>query len=81
MFKGKKINQPQPQHIFPVVRGTEHWPYPLFDMPDIHIEVTPEMSEKLDRSMKRIRNQIKDCDFVTNYGVPFFTVPAGDFHE
>ena len=63
-------------HKFPIVKGTEHWPHPLLDMPDIHIETSAEQHAKLDSAMRKIRQAVKDRDFGTNYGTHFVAAPG-----
>ncbi|QYW04661.1 hypothetical protein pEaSNUABM14_00336 [Erwinia phage pEa_SNUABM_14] len=79
MLKGKKVNQAPSRaaRIFPVVAGTEHWHIPLFDMPDIHINMSEEQKARLDSAMANVKQHIKDSPY---NGKRFFTMP-GDAHE
>lgn len=65
---------------FPLVYGTEQWPCPLLDMPDLPIEVSPAVSVKLDGALDRLRALAKDRDFCINYGIRVIP-PKGDSHE
>lgn len=61
------------QMTFPVVRGTEHWPLPLFDMPHNHTQLSPEEAKHL----ARLRTLAKERDFCFNYGTQFVAPTGG----
>ncbi|AQT28794.1 hypothetical protein YOLOSWAG_326 [Erwinia phage vB_EamM_Yoloswag] len=66
---------------FPVVKGTERWPVPLFDIPDMHIgiELTSEQRNAMDCAVSKLRQLSKDRDFCTKYGTKFVASQGDSF--